>query len=121
MERGLDREVCLTGIGAFTKSGEPGIGISQIGARVWELSSSELGCKIESRLLPGHHMHTYFLRSYPLDIIQRIENYRAKRPKQEQLPLEQSTQPASLSESLYMKRGREDRERAMPLFARVER
>lgn len=79
MENGLDREVCLTGIGAFTKSGEPGIGISQIGARVNEMCKPELGCKIESILLPGHHFHAYFLRSYPPDIIDRIEKYRAKR------------------------------------------
>jgi hypothetical protein len=85
MHLGLDREVCLTSIGAFTKAGEAGIGISQIGARVNELCKPELGCKIESILLPGHQFHTYFLHFYPQDIIERIEKYRAKRkpsPKQ---------------------------------------
>jgi hypothetical protein len=92
MQEGLDHQVCLTQIGAFTRSSEPGIGISQIGARVHELSSGELGCRIESRLLPGHHMHTYFLISYPADIVERIEKYRSKRkPSPKQLPLPAST------------------------------
>jgi hypothetical protein len=88
-ECGLDREVCFAEIGAYTKSGKPGIGLTQIGAWVHELE--ELGCTIEKILLPGHEFKSYFLRSWPEDILDRIHHYRTKRPIKSQQSLNLSS------------------------------
>jgi hypothetical protein len=85
---------------------------TQCGTRIFELEQQ--GYEIRHEMEPGHRYVTYFLVSEP----EQPKELARFAPRPSANP--QDLQPVQTSESDYMRREREDRERAMPLSAGVE-
>jgi hypothetical protein len=88
---------------------------TQCGTRIFELE--EQGYEVRHEIEPGQRYVTYFLVSEP----EQPKELPRFAPRPSANPQEQTAdlQPVQTSESDYMRREREDRERAMPLFAGV--